>query len=185
MKGGNVASAEIAQPYATALMSLAKSNNMTEPLGEDVRAMLSLLKESPDLRNFLANPFAEMESKKTVMNRILGDGASNYFRNFLMLLIDRKRIVVLESICQQYLAKLRQLNQTELAEVTSAVPLTAEQQEAVIQKVIAMTGAQRVELEARIDPDLIGGVIINVGSQVVDASLRGQLRRLSLRLSGA
>jgi F-type H+-transporting ATPase subunit delta len=72
-----------------------------------------------------------------------------------------------------------------LAEVVSAVPLSEAQASAVKQKVIAMTNAREVELETRIDPDIIGGVIIKVGSQVIDASLRGQLRRLSLRLTSA
>jgi F-type H+-transporting ATPase subunit delta len=78
---------------------------------------------------------------------------------------------------------LRQLNQTVLAEITSAVPLTETQQQAITEKVITLTKAVRVELATKIDSDLIGGVIIKVGSQVIDASLRGQLRRLSLRLS--
>jgi F-type H+-transporting ATPase subunit delta len=78
---------------------------------------------------------------------------------------------------------LRQLNQTVLAEITSAVPLTEGQQQAITEKVITLTKAAKVELATKIDSDLIGGVIIKVGSQVIDASLRGQLRRLSLRLS--
>jgi F-type H+-transporting ATPase subunit delta len=101
----------------------------------------------------------------------------------LMLLVDKKRISVLAAICKQYLAILRQLNQTVLAEVISAVPLNETQEQAVKEKVIAMTNAQEVELEKKVDTELIGGVIIKVGSQVIDASLRGQLRRLSLRLS--
>jgi len=91
----------------------------------------------------------------------------------------------LEPILQQYLVLLRQLNQTVLAEVTSAVPLTPEQIEIIRQRVIALTQARQVETATKIDRDLIGGVIIKVGSQVIDASLRGQLRRLSLRLSGS
>jgi F-type H+-transporting ATPase subunit delta len=91
----------------------------------------------------------------------------------------------LEAILQQYLALLRQLNQTVLAEVISAVPLTEAQQQAVIDKVLAITNARQVELETKIDSDLIGGLIIKVGSQVIDASLRGQLRRLSLRLTSS
>ncbi len=67
--------------------------------------------------------------------------------------------------------------------MTSAVPLSESQQETIKEKVIAMTGAHQVELSAKIDSDIIGGVIIKVGSQVIDASLRGQLRRLSLRLN--
>src|SRR3712207_9493803 len=103
--------------------------------------------------------------------------------NFLMLLVDRRRILFLDGILKQFQARLRQLKQAVLADVTSAVELTDEQRQAVSEKVKAMTNAQEVELNAKIDPDLIGGVIIKVGSQVVDASLRGQLRRIGLSLS--
>lgn len=181
----NIATAEIAQPYAQALMSVAQSKNLTEQFGEDVRSLLSLLSGSEQLQNFLSNPFIGLENKKAVINQILGSGSNTYLRNFLMLLVDRRRISLLSAICQQYLVQLRQLNQTVLAEVTSAVPLSEEQQQAVIQKVIAMTNARSVELDTKIDRELIGGVIIKVGSQVIDASLRGQLRRLSLRLTSA
>jgi F-type H+-transporting ATPase subunit delta len=92
---------------------------------------------------------------------------------------------VLPAICEQYQELLRKLKQAVLAEVTSAVELSDEQKQAVREKVIAITGAREVDLETQVDRDLIGGVIIKVGSQVVDASLRGQLRRISLRLSGA
>jgi F-type H+-transporting ATPase subunit delta len=70
-----------------------------------------------------------------------------------------------------------------LAEITSAVALTAAQVQTVKEKVLAITKAREVEIETKIDTDLIGGVVIKVGSQVIDASLRGQLRRLSLRLT--
>jgi F-type H+-transporting ATPase subunit delta len=175
--------AQVVQPYAQALMSVARSNNLTEQLGEDARSLLKLLQNSEDLRNFLTNPFIKVEDKKAVLGRLVGENINPYMRNFLMLLVDRRRILLLAEICQQYLAILRELNQTVLAEVISAVELTEEQQQAVRDKVIAMTNAARVELDTKLDPDLIGGVIIKVGSQVIDASLRGQLRRLSLRLS--
>ncbi len=173
----------VAQPYAQALMSVAQGNNITEELGTDVRSLLGLLSENDELSTFLGNPFITAEDKKAVINRVLGDGANPYLRNFLMLLVDRRRIVLLADICQEYLALLRQLTQTALAEVTSAVPLTEAQQQSVKEKVKAMTNAANVELETKIDSDIIGGVIIKVGSQVIDASLRGQLRRLSLSLN--
>lgn len=175
---------KVVEPYAQALMSVARSHNITEQVGEDVRALLNLM-QSEHLRDFLANPFVQAEDKKAVLSRIVGEGNSPYLGNFLMLLVDRRRVLLLEPICRQYLALLRQLNQTVLAEVTSTVELTEEQQQTVREKVKAMTNAREVELETKLDPDLIGGVIIKVGSQVIDASLRGQLRRLSLRLSSA
>ena len=64
------------------------------------------------------------ENKKNLLKQLLGEGANPYLRNFLLLLVDRRRIAFSEPILQQYLALLRQLNQTVLAEITSAVPLT-------------------------------------------------------------
>ncbi|BAZ38614.1 ATP synthase F1 subuint delta [Calothrix sp. NIES-4101] len=180
-----VANEEIAAPYAQALMTVAKSNNLTEAFGNDARSLVTLLSESKELRNFFDNPFASIESKKDVINRVLGDDTNAFFRNFLMLLVDRKRIYLLDGICQQYLTLLRELNQTVLAEVISAVPLSETQEQAVKERVISLTQAREVELSKKVDSELIGGVIIKVGSQVIDASLRGQLRRLSLRLTSS
>ncbi|AFZ57238.1 F0F1 ATP synthase subunit delta [Anabaena cylindrica FACHB-243] len=179
----NAATAEIAQPYAQALLSLAQSKNLTEDFGTDARTFLGLLAGSKELESYLSNPFTQAENKKNLLKQVLGEGVSPYLRNFLLLLVDRRRISCLEAILQQYLVLLRQLNQTVLAEVTSAVALTEAQQQAITEKVIAITNARQVELETKIDNELIGGVIIKVGSQVIDASLRGQLRRLSLSLN--
>ncbi|MCC5616831.1 F0F1 ATP synthase subunit delta [Nostoc sp. CHAB 5836] len=180
-----VASAEVAQPYAEALLSIAQSKNLTEEFGTDARTFLGLLTADKQLHNFFSNPFIQSENKKALIKQILGEGSNPYLRNFLLVLVDKRRIAFLESIFQQYLALLRQLNQTVLAEVISAVPLTEAQQQAIIGKVIAITNARQVELETKVDSELIGGVIIKVGSQVIDASIRGQLRRLSLRLTNS
>jgi F-type H+-transporting ATPase subunit delta len=179
----DAATAEVSQPYAQALLSIAQSQNLTEEVGGDARTFLSLLTGSQELTSFLSNPFVKPENKKNVLKQLLGEGVNLYLRNFLLLLVDRRRIAFLEPILQQYLVLLRQLNQTVLAEITSAVPLTQTQLQAITDKVISLTKARQVELATKIDSDLIGGVIIKVGSQVIDASLRGQIRRLSLRLS--
>ena len=179
----DAATAEVSQPYAQALLSIAQSQNLTEEVGGYARTFLSLLTGSQELTSFLSNPFVKPENKKNVLKQLLGEGVNLCLRNFLLLLVDRRRIAFLEPILQQYLVLLRQLNQTVLAEITSAVPLTQTQQQAITEKVITLTKARQVELATKIDSDLIGGVIIKVGSQVIDASLRGQIRRLSLRLS--
>ncbi|AFY31007.1 ATP synthase F1 subunit delta [Calothrix sp. PCC 7507] len=180
-----VATAEVAQPYAQALLSIAQSKSLTEQFGEDARVLLNLLSGNQQLRNFIDNPFTQAESKKALIRQILGESTSPYLRNFLLILVDKRRIAFLEPILQQYIVLLRQLNQTVLAEVSSAVPLTEAQQQTIIEKVIAITNARQVELATKIDSSLIGGVIIKVGSQVIDASLRGQLRRLALSLTSS
>ena len=181
----NTATAAVSRPYAEALMSIAQSNNIADKFDSDVRSLLNLIKESQPLQNFFANPFISGEDKKGVISKILSDDTNPIFRNFLMLLVDRLRITLVEDIAQEYLAKLRELNQTVLAEVISAVPLTDEQKQTIKEKVKSIQpNAREVELDSKIDSDIIGGVIIKVGSQVIDSSLKGQLRRLSLSLKG-
>lgn len=182
---GSILNSEIVEPYAEALMSIAEENNQRDALGDEIRNLLSLLAESQELREFLGNPVIEAEDKKGVLRQILGQDSNPSLRKFLMLVVDRGRIILLEDICEQYLSILRDLNQTVLAEVTSTTELSEDQKSIVIEKVKQITAAQSVELQTNIDPDLIGGVIIKVGSQIFDASLRGQLRRISLQLSGS
>lgn len=179
----SVVSSTVLEPYAQALMSVAQANNLTEPFGDDIRSLLSVLEGSKDLQGFFANPLIKRENKKGAIDQICGGKVNPLMLNFLKILVDKDRILFLEGIGKQYLAKLRELNKTVVAQVTSAIPLTDEQKQSVREQVQGMTGQQQVEIETKIDTDLLGGVIIKVGSQVIDASLRGQLRRLGMSLS--
>ncbi|MER3434990.1 MAG: F0F1 ATP synthase subunit delta [Leptolyngbya sp. ERB_1_1] len=181
----NILRSEVLDPYAQAFMSLGKSNDLVDRFGEDVGNILDTLNASQDLKDFVANPLAKGDLKKEVLSQVFGEAVHPFTRNFIMLLVDRRRIIFLEGICQQYLKLLRQLRQAVLAEVTSTVELNEDQKNAIRDKVRAMTNANSVDIETKIDPELIGGVIIKVGSQVIDASLRGQLRRLTLRLTSS
>lgn len=181
MKGSSM-STEIAEPYAQALMSVAQSNNLTDRFGEDIRSLLELLDNSPELRECLSNPVFSEANKKEILQRILGEDTHPYLQNFVKLLVDKRRVAFLKAVGEQYLAQLRQLTNTVLAEVISAAELNDSQRQAVIDKVKGITQAQSVELRSSVNPDLIGGVIIKVGSQIFDASIRGQLRRISVSL---
>lgn len=178
------ASTEIAQPYAEALMALAIDNDLVDSFAQDMRDLLALLENSPELRELIGNPVLEAEQKKAVLRNICR-GAHSFVTNFLLLLADKRRLVFIEQISQAFLALVRERNRTVLAEVTSSVELSEAQRRTVEERVIAMTGAQAVELKTAIDRELLGGVIIKVGSQVLDASLRGQLRRIGLSLGVA
>jgi F-type H+-transporting ATPase subunit delta len=123
------------------------------------------------------------EAKKAVLKQIAEGKVSPFLLNFLMLLVDRNRIIFLAGILQQYQVLLRELNQTVLADVIAATDLTDAQKEAIKTRVANLTSARSVELSVQLDPTLIGGLVIKVGSQVIDASLRGQLRRIGMQLS--
>ncbi len=178
---GTLMSSEIAEPYAQALMSVAQQHDLTEQFGNSCRDIESLMDESPDFRDFMANPVIDPEAKKAVLRQVFGD-ANPYFINFLMLLVDKRRIIFLKEIAAQFANLLRKLNQVALAEVIAAKELNDGQKQALVERVKSITEARDVELKVTIDSDLIGGVIIKVGSQVLDASVRGQLRRIGMSL---
>lgn len=180
MKGS---SAEIIEPYAQALMSIAQSQDLVDRFAEDVALLLDIMSQSDELAQFLSNPFIKSDAKKAVLLQVTQDRVHPMMQNFLKLLVDRGRSLLLVDMCKQYQVLVRQLRQIVLAEITSAVALSDAQSQAVRQKVTELTGASQVDMEAHIDPEILGGVIIKVGSQVFDASLRGQLRRLGLNLS--
>lgn len=182
MSTSTMASA-VADPYAQALMALAKGQDLVDRFGDDTSALMELLKSSEELQNFLTNPLFEAESKKAILQQVAGDQLHPLFLNFLKLLVDKGRIAFLKAVLAQYQELLRAYRKTVLAEITAAVSLSEEQQNRLREKVTAMTGAEQVELDISLDPDLLGGVVIKVGSQIVDASLRGQLRRLSMQLN--
>ena len=179
---GTLVSSEIGEPYAQALMSLAQQNDLTNQFGDTFRELESLLAESPEFKDFVLNPVIKNEDKKNVLKQVMGD-ANPYLINFMMLLVDKRRIIFLEPIVEQYLSLLRKLNQVVLAEAISAKELSDEQKGSIVEKVKNIVEANDVELKTSVDPSLIGGVIIKVGSKVIDASLRGQLRRISVSLN--
>ncbi len=184
MKGSAVAK-EVVEPYAQALMAIAQSQDLVDKFNEDAAYLLDLFNSSSELQQFLANPFTPVDAKKAVLEQIGSDQVHPTMQNFMRLLVDRGRVLFLGGVCKQYQSLVRELRQVVLAEVTSAVELNDEQKEAVRQKVLQLLDVQQVELETSVNPDLIGGVIIQVGSQVFDASLRGQLRRLGVSLSSS
>ncbi len=182
MKGSLMSSA-IAEPYAQALMSLAQARGLINELGDEMRDLSNLLAESPDFRAFIENPVIDAADKKAVLRNILGDRASEALTNFLMLLVDKRRLVFLDAIAEQYLVLLRQRNEVVLAEVTSAQELNDDQRRDICDRVKSMTDARDVELKTTLDATLLGGAIIKIGSQVLDFSLRGQLRRIGMNLT--
>lgn len=182
---GSAMNAQVVEPYASALMDLAQKVKKVDQFAEDARTLLAALGDSQELSDFVVNPLLKAEEKKSVLGRICGRDVDEYFINFLYLLVDRRRIMFLGGILNEFIAQERRLKNIVLAEVTTASELTRDQEDAIANQVKSMTGAASVELKIATDESLIGGVIIKVGSQVLDASLKGQLRRIGMGLLGS
>ncbi|AGY58478.1 ATP synthase F1 subunit delta [Gloeobacter kilaueensis] len=177
-------SEQIALRYAEALKDLGLSEEgLLDEFGRTTEALLEVLDANPELERLLATPLVSLADKKRVLAQIFEGKVHPYVLNFLQLLVDRRRIGFLRPICNQFQILLRKLQQVTLAEVISAVPLSQEQQEALLARIQTRTSARRVELRTRINPELLGGMIIKIGDEIIDASLRGQLRKLTLQLT--
>jgi F-type H+-transporting ATPase subunit delta len=169
-------------PYAEAMMSVAESQNLLDAFGADCKAIVQLLQDSPELEQYLGSPVVTTADKKAVLQKVLKD-INPVMMNVIFVLVDRNRINFLGGVCEQYQVLLRQLKGDVLAEVTSAVPLTDDQRGSIIDRVKKMAGANSVEIVSQIDESIIGGAIIKVGSQIIDSSLRTQLRRIGMSLA--
>ena len=173
---------KVAGPYAEALLDLAKSNDSLKETTNDMNIVSQFLLNSSDLKKFLGNPLVTREAKKNVVKDILGEQISSNTLKFLSLLVERNRIQVLESIAQKFLELSYKQDSIEIAKITSSIQLSADQQKEIAEKLKKITGAKQIKLALKVDPQLIGGFTIEIGSKMIDTSIRGQLKKISALL---
>ena len=178
----------IATPYAEALLQIGNQQGTSDDLAADAKAVLEIWTASDVLRDALGSPILEPDTKKSVITALFQEKdvvKQTASLNLLKLLADRQRISLMGAVFERFLELYRKAKGIALAQVTSATPLTPEQEKQLKQKVQAMAGSAAVDCSITVDPSLIGGLIVRIGSQVVDASLAGQVRRLGLSLAKA
>jgi len=170
---------KVAEPYAEALLDLAKSNGSLKETTNDMNIVTQFLANSSDLKKFLGNPLITKDAKKNVVKDIFGEQIDGSTLKFLLLLVDRGRIEVLESIAQKFLELSYKQESIEIAKITSSIQLSADQQKSIAEKLKKITGAKQIKLALKVDPQLIGGFTIEIGSKMIDTSIRGQLKQIS------
>jgi F-type H+-transporting ATPase subunit delta len=99
-----------------------------------------------------------------------------------MLLIDRNRIALLDGVAQKFLELSYKQECIEIAKITSSIQLSADQQKNIAEKLKLITGAKQIKLALKVEPQLIGGFTVEIGSKLIDTSIRGQLKQISALL---
>ena len=173
---------KVSVPYAEALLDLAKSNDSLKETTNDMNIVSQFLANSSDLKKFLGNPLITKDAKKNVVKDILGEQIGDSTLKFLLLLVERGRIEVLESIAQKFLELSFKQDSIEIAKITSSIQLSAQQQKEIAEKLKVITGAKQIKLALKVDPALIGGFTIEIGSKMIDTSIRGLLKQISALL---
>ena len=175
----------VAGRYATALFDLARDADAIDAVADDLARMAAMIEESDDLRRMTRSPLISREAQGRAMDAVLEvAGISDLARRFTGVVAANHRLFALQDMIVAFGEILARHRGEVTAEVTSAQPLSQTQLDAIQAALAEATGA-RVALSAELDPDIIGGLVVKIGSRMVDFSLRTKLQRLELAMKGA
>jgi F-type H+-transporting ATPase subunit delta len=167
---------ELAQVYGRSLFQVAQEQGKLDELREQLGQFADALEEHRELAVFFFSPYFSTQEKRDALGTLL-DGADEIFINFLALLIENHRMPVIFRIRHEYERLWDEENRTLPVQITSAIALDDATTES-LGKTIGERAGRKVTLAARVDPDILGGIIIRVGNSILDASIRNRLEQL-------
>lgn len=173
----------VAQRYAKAIFEIALKRKKIDEIGEELQHIKKSFAASSELRNWLSYPFIEVDDKKVLLGNIFND-VSEPVQNLLFLLVDRYRTDQIERIAEAYQQLQDDHKGMVQATVTTAFPLTAEEEKQLISTFEHLT-QKKLRIEKQVDSDLLGGVIVKIGDRLYDGSLRTKLQRFRKSLANA
>jgi F-type H+-transporting ATPase subunit delta len=174
----------LAGRYASALFELADSQKQLDAVAADLGTLRRMMDESADLRRLVASPVIGREAQGKAMGALLeAVGATALVRNFTGVVCQNGRLRDLPAMITAYLAELARRRGETAAEVVTATPLSEAQMTTLAETLRRLVG-NKVSVNARVDADLLGGLIVKVGSRMFDSSVRTKLQRLRLAMKG-
>jgi F-type H+-transporting ATPase subunit delta len=174
----------LAERYAAALFDIADERRTLDEVASDLRQLRGMLAESVDLSRLVRSPvLTRGEQGKAFSALAERAGFVPLVRDFLAVVAKNRRLFAIPAMIEAYLAKLAERRGEVTAEVIAAQPLS-ETQFALLSEQLRRSVGRRVSVDTRVDPGLIGGMIVKVGSRMVDGSLKSKLHRLQLAMKG-
>jgi F-type H+-transporting ATPase subunit delta len=174
----------LAERYAAALFDIADERRTLDEVASNLRQLREMLAESVDLSRLVKSPILTRgEQGKAISALAERAGFAPLVRDFLAVVAKNRRLFATPAMIEAYLAKLAERRGEVTAEVIAAQPLS-EAQLALLSDQLRRSVGRRVSVEPRVDPGLIGGMIVKVGSRMVDGSIRSKLQRLQLAMKG-
>jgi len=174
----------LAGRYASALFDLAREQDALDAVAGDLASLKALHAESTDFRRLIESPVLSRDEQSRGVTAVAAKGgAHDLTRKFLGVLAEQRRLFALPAMIGSFTRMLAHHRGEIEAEVISAAPLTDEQK-ATVEKQLAEAAGQKVQISAVVDPELIGGLIVRVGSRMIDASLKSKLHQLELVMKG-
>lgn len=173
----------VAYRYARSLMQLAQEHGEVDAVREDLQLVAATCAESHELRVMLRSPVIKADLKRKVLGRLFGGRIGRISDRFINILVRKGRESMLEEIAQAFLNVYREANSILMAEVRSAAPLSDGARARVKELVEQRFPGKSVTLQEQVDPALIGGVVVRVGDEQIDASVLRRLNDLRRKFS--
>ena len=174
----------LAERYAAALFELADERHALDEVAANLRELRAMLAESGDLMRMVRSPvLSRAEQGKAIEALAAQASLSKLTCDFLAIVARNRRLFAVPAMIEAYLEKLAERRGEVTAEVTAAQALSEAQQNSLIDQLRRVVGS-RVAIDVRVDPSLLGGMIVRIGSRMVDGSLKGRLQRLQLSMKG-
>lgn len=185
MASDSIGGAGLAGRYAAALFDLADAGQELDSVADDLSHLNDLIDGSDDFRRLLQSPVISRDDQGKAIGAI-GEKAEwgRLTRNFLGLVAQNRRLFALQGMIGAYHAILSARRGEVTAEVTSATPLS-ERHLAELNDVLRRSIGAKVAIQSRVDPGLLGGLIVKIGSRMIDSSLKTKLQKLQFALKGA
>lgn len=168
----------VSERYAQALLELVSDNLSKEDILKELLDIAESVKGSGDLNKVMTSPVISNDEKKNVISKLFENTTNKVILNFLKLLVDKNRFSMLESITKEYKNEINRLNNLLSINVTSAIDLTEDEKSAIKDKLSNILN-KNIELEWATNPDIIAGLVFEVGDNIIDNSLRHKLQDLS------
>lgn len=167
--------------YAQVLLDVAVELNKVDGFEDELKWMESVLKENADLFLILKNPIVQRTKKKDLIDKVFAQNINAKLKNFLYLLIDKRRVEILDGILDEYQLRADEYRGQVKALVQSAFELPGNKVEE-IKKLLEKKVNKSVKVETKVVPDIIGGLVIYIGSSIIDRSIKGRLKSMRERL---
>jgi len=179
------ATSGVAGRYATALFELADNAKSLDAVAQDLSTFRRLVSESQDLARLIASPVIGRALQSKALLAVLdAAGIKGLVRSFVGTVSANGRARELPAMASAFLAELARRRGETTATVTSAVPLTPAQMQQLTDTLRSVLGGAKVSVDARVDADILGGLVVKVGSRLFDSSIRSKLARLQLAMKG-
>jgi F-type H+-transporting ATPase subunit delta len=172
--------------YANALFELALDNKATDAVKADLDRFDTLIADNPDLTRLVRSPVFGADEQLRALAAILDKaGISGLAANFLRVIVTNRRLFAVRDMIRAYRALVAHHKGEVTAQVTVAEPLSAKNLDALKGALKSVTGGKDIDFDVKIEPAIIGGLIVKVGSRMVDSSLRTKLNAIKIAMKEA